>query len=261
MISAVIIEDEPKGRQMLKQMLSDYCPELELLGMAKSAKEGYDLILSSGPDLVFLDVEMPNGSGFDLLDMFDDVNFQLVFTTAYGHYALQAIKYSALDFLLKPIDGDDLIMAVEKAEENKNLKKGLNGNVQTLMDNVKGEGAPQKMAVPDFKGVAIINVQDIVRCEADGNYTTLFLNEDIKITSTRTLKQFEDMLELDGFMRVHRTHLINLRQVTRFEKEDGGMALMTNGDKIEISRRRKQQFVEFLANINTPRFKASLMTR
>lgn len=246
MIKTVIIEDEQKSRDMLAAIIQKNCPELEITGLARDVKEGVELIKTNKPDLVFLDISMPDGSGFDLLEQVAGSKFELIFATASDQHAIRAIKYSACDYLLKPIDIDELKSAVSKVVKKKNAIPNME-NLQFLIQHLKRSDENfQKITLPTGNAYEIVNVKDIIRCEADGSYTTFFLSDKRKLMVSAGLKHYEELLPESDFIRVHHHHLINMNHVLRFLKEDGGYAVMTDGTKIEISRRKKEAFMEKL---------------
>ena len=249
MIKALIIEDEQKSREMLAMLVEKNCPQLEIVGLAKNVKEGIDLISSTKPDLVFLDISMPDGTGFDLLEAVQGKKFELIFTTATDKHALKAIKYSACDYLLKPIDIDELKLAVEKVLQKKNSTPSMD-NLQFLIQQLKkADDNYQKITLPTGNAYEIINIKDIIRCEADASYTHFHLVGGKKLMVSASLKHYEDLLPENEFIRVHHQHLINMNHVTRYLKQDGGYAVMSDGTQIEISRRKKDAFMERLNRI------------
>jgi two-component system, LytTR family, response regulator len=249
MIRTIIIEDEQKSRELLFSMIQKNCPDLDVIGMAGDVKEGVELIRSVKPDLVFLDISMPNGSGFDVLEQVPDQNFEVIFATATDQHALKAIKYSACDYLLKPIDADELQSAVLKVQKKKKANPGME-NLQFLIEHLKRSDENfQKITLPTGNAYEIVNIKDIIRCEADGSYTTFFLADKRKLLISAGLKHYEELLPESDFIRVHHHHLINMNHVLRFLKEDGGYAIMSDGSKIEISRRKKETFMDRLNRI------------
>lgn len=249
MIKALIVEDEQKSREMIAMLVEKNCPQIEIVGLAKNVKEGIDLINSTKPDLVFLDISMPDGTGFDLLEAVQGKKFELIFTTATDKHALKAIKYSACDYLLKPIDIDELKIAVEKVLQKKNSTPSMD-NLQFLIQQLKkADDNYQKITLPTGNAYEIINIKDIIRCEADASYTHFHLVGGKKIMVSFSLKHYEDLLPENEFIRVHHQHLINMNHVTRFLKQDGGYAVMSDGTQIEISRRKKDAFMERLNKI------------
>ena len=246
MIKTLIIEDEQKSREMLAGIIQKNCPELTITGLANNVKEGVEMIKSQNPELVFLDISMPDGSGFDMLEQVAGHKFELIFATASDQHAIRAIKYSACDYLLKPIDIDELKLAVEKVVKKKNAIPNME-NLQFLIQHLKrADENFQKITLPTGNAYEIINVKDIVRCEADGSYTNFYLSDKRKLMISAGLKHYEDLLPESEFIRVHHHHLINMNHVVRFLKEDGGYAIMSDGSKIEISRRKKETFMEKL---------------
>jgi two-component system LytT family response regulator len=246
MIRTLIIEDEQKSRDMLAAIIRKNCPELEIVGLAQNVSEGVNLIKSLNPELVFLDITMPDGSGFDLLEKVPGHKFDLIFATASDQHAIKAIKYSACDYLLKPIDIDELKLAVSKVVTKKNATPSME-NLQFLIQHLKrADENFQKITLPTGNAYEIVNIKDIVRCEADGSYTNFYLNDKRKLMISAGLKHYEELLPENEFIRVHHHHLINMNHVIRFLKEDGGYAIMSDGSKIEISRRKKEAFMEKL---------------
>lgn len=244
-IKSVIIDDEKRGRETLKNLVEKYTKHVEVVDMADSAKTGVELIKKENPDLVFLDIEMPHGTGFDLLESFKgDIKFEVVFTTAYDQYAIQAIKFAALDYLLKPIDIAELKEAIKRVEE-KMAGADSAKNFEIFLENLR-EGS-KKIALPTANGISFIDTQDIIRCEASGNYTCFYLKSQEKILVSRTLKEFEDMLVQHDFYRIHNSHLVNLNHVLKYVKLGGDMVVMSDGSQIEISRRKKDGFLHRLS--------------
>jgi len=246
MIKTIIIEDEKKSLEMLAAIIKKNCPELEIVGLAGGVNEGVELINARKPELVFLDISMPDGSGFDLLERVAGNKFELIFATASDQHAIRAIKYSACDYLLKPIDIDELKLAVEKVVKKKNAIPNME-NLQFLIQHLKrADENFQKITLPTGNAYEIVNVKDIIRCEADGSYTMFYLTDKRKLMVSVGLKHYEELLPETDFIRVHHHHLINMAHVVRFLKEDGGYAVMSDGTKIEISRRKKEAFMEKL---------------
>lgn len=246
MIKAIIVEDEKKSMDVLKNLVQQHCPDIALAGTADSVASGAELIQKVTPDLVFLDIEMADGSGFDLIEKANTFTFDVIFTTASDQHALRAIKYSAIDYLLKPIDGDELILAVEKFKKKRSDNTGME-NLRFLLQNFKKPSdSYTKITLPTGNAYEIVNVKDIIRCEADGSYTSFILNTGRKLLVSASLKHYEDLLPESDFIRVHHHHLININHVVRYLKTDGGYAVMTDGSQIEISRRKKDAFLQRL---------------
>lgn len=249
MIKAVIIDDEKKSRELLNNMVTKHCPELSVVGMADSVQAGVDLVKKEAPDLIFLDIEMSDGTGFDLLEQVQGINAGIIFTTAYDRYAVKAIKYSALDYLLKPIDPEELKTAAGKVSEKKTNLSTME-NLQFLLQNFrKPDDNYSKITLPTGNAYEIVNIKDIIRCEAEGSYTNFLLVNNRKMLVSFSLKHYEDLLPTDQFIRVHHHHLININHVVRFLKADGGYAVMSDGSEIEISRRKKDAFMQRLQKI------------
>ncbi len=250
MIKTVIIEDEKKSREMLAAIIENNCPELNIIGLAKDVTEGESVIRQLKPDLVFLDISMPDGSGFDLLERVQGCKFDLIFATASDQHAIRAIKYSACDYLLKPIDVDELQQAVNKVMSRKKTTPPDMENLQFLIQQLKRSDENfAKITLPTGTAYEVVNLKDIIRLEADGSYTYFYLNDKRKLMVTASLKHYEDILPEGDFLRVHHHSLINMNHVVRFLKEDGGYAIMSDETKVEISRRKKDAFMEKLNKI------------
>src|ERR1700741_253819 len=247
MIKTVIIEDEQKSREMLAGIIQKNCPQLQIVGLAKNVNDGVDIINKENPDLVFLDISMPDGSGFDLLEKVQGHKFELIFATASDQHAIRAVKYSACDYLLKPIDIDELKAAVDKAIQKKASSPPSMENLQFLIQQLKkADDNFQKITLPTGNAFEIVNIKDIIRCEADASYTHFYLVGGKKLMISASLKHYEDLLPENDFIRIHHQHLINMNHVTRFLKQDGGYAVMSDGTQIEVSRRKKEAFMDRL---------------
>jgi two-component system LytT family response regulator len=192
---------------------------------------------------------MPNGNAFDLLEKFKTINFNIIFTTAYDHYAIKAIKFSAVDYILKPIDPEELITAVKRFEDRAGEKATLDKQFKTLLSNVRPENKLKKVGIPDGDGLIFINLSDIIRCDSDGNYTFFILTSGKKIIASRTLGEYEQMFADDNFFRIHRSHLINLEHVKKYIKGEGGYVVMSDNSQVEVSRRNKTDFLEKLSHL------------
>lgn len=247
MIKTIIIEDEKKSRDMLAGLIEKNCPELTVIGLGKDVNEGETLIRQLKPDLVFLDISMPDGSGFDLLERVQGCKFELIFATASDQHAIRAIKYSACDYLLKPIDVEELQQAVQKVVTRKKISPPDMENLQFLIQQLKRTDENfAKITLPTGTAYEVVNLKDIIRMEADGSYTYFYLSNHRKLMVTASLKHYEDILPEADFLRVHHHNLINMNHVIRFLKEDGGYAIMSDESKVEISRRKKDAFMERL---------------
>lgn len=249
MLKAIIIDDEIKSRQTLKSLLAIYCPDVIVIGEADGYKSGLDLLKIAKTDIVFLDIQMPDGSGFKLLEDCEEISFHVIFTTAYDHYAIKAIRFSALDYLLKPIDPEELIGAVQKSLKTINADK-QQPNINTLIENFKHQkSGPKKIVLSTSEGLHIIDVNTIIRCESDDYYTRFFFTNSKSIMVSRTLKENEELLSESNFIRTHKSHLVNLDFIKTFVKTDGGYILLTNGDRVPVSRRKKEKILEIIFNL------------
>jgi two-component system, LytTR family, response regulator len=250
MIKTIIIEDEKKSREMLAAIIEKNCPDLSIIGLAKDVTEGENLIRQLKPDLVFLDISMPDGTGFDLLERVQGFKFELIFATASDQHAIRAIKYSACDYLLKPIDVEELQHAVSKVIARRRSTPPDMENLQFLIQQLKrSDDNFAKITLPTGTAYEVVNLKDIVRLEADGSYTYFYLTNHRKLMVTASLKHYEDILPETEFLRVHHHNLINMNHVVRFIKEDGGYAVMSDDSKVEISRRKKDAFMEKLNRV------------
>jgi two-component system LytT family response regulator len=241
MMNAVIIDDEKDSRQILSSYINKYCPEVKVCGFGESVATGLAEIQKHKPDIVFLDIEMPHGNGFDLLDQVGNVTFETVFVTAFNNYAIQALNQSAAYYLLKPIDIDELVKAVEKI---KNERSGGNyiQHARVLSENRKP--GSQKIMLPTMEGFEIVAIDKILYCEAADNFTNFFFENGAPLMICRTLKYFEDILSEHKFARIHRSYLINPEFVVRYAKGKGGYVTMKNNHELEISPAKKKEFLD-----------------
>ena len=238
----MIIDDEASTREALQALLTHYCPDVTVIGQAASAEAGLQLLRAQTPDLLFLDVEMPLGNGFDLLDALGEVAFDLIFTTAHDRYALRALKACALDYLLKPVGVADLRAAVAKAQHR---QAPAAAQLSTFYDNLRrlasGGG---KVVLPTIQGFEVVDVARVVRCQADDNYTLFVLDSKEKILVSRTLKEYEELFADYDFLRIHQSHLVNAAHVKRYIKGSGGYVQLTDDSIIEVSRRKKDELLQ-----------------
>lgn len=241
MIKALIIDDESSCIDRLNTLLHEYCPSVEVTGAFNSVNDGLQAIAQLRPELVFLDVMIGDETGFDLLKKLPAINFNLIFTTAYEHFAVQAFKFSALDYLLKPIDPDDLKQAIEKVEKNE-----LSVKLDALFHNLNHHS--KRIAIPTTTGLTFVQAADIIRCQSEANYTIIFLKDKQKITVAKTLREFENLLSEHNFYRVHNSHLINLAFVKSYNRGKGGYVSMMDETVIEVASRRKEGFLRRLTS-------------
>lgn len=240
-MKALIIDDEEHCIVTLRWNLEQYCKDVNIIGTARNGAEGIQLINELGPDLVFLDVEMPVMNGLDMLRNLEKINFKLIFTTAYNHYAVNAIKLSAVDFLMKPVDKDELIEAVKKVRNSIFTK---HQNIQLLKHNLSTVSNLQKILVATSEGILFYDIQSIIHLDAQSNYTMIYLDGGNRQLSSKTLGEYEDVLPQEFFFRCHNSHIINLKKIEKYIRGEGGIAQMSNGREIEISRRKKSEFME-----------------
>lgn len=240
-LNAIIVEDEATSREILRNYLKKYCPNVHILGEASNVDEALVLIRSHELDLVFLDVEMPYGNAFDLLDKVGDINFETVFVTAYNHYAMDALNAHASYYLMKPISIDELIKAVDYVTEIRTKEDALQDQVLVPKTNaVNG-----KITFPTQDGFEVINTADILYCKADDNYTEIFLNTNKKKLVSKTLKYFEDALNDASFARVHKSYLVNVNEIVKYVKGKGGSVVLSNGKEIMVSSAKKAELLSY----------------
>jgi len=243
----VIIDDEPDAVDFITSIIGEYCPGLEVTGKAHNVKDGVNLIKDIKPDLVFLDVEMPNGTGFDLLTHFPEKEFDVVFITAFNHYAIKAIKFSAVDYILKPININEFIESVNRViQKRSNNKQSGNENIEALLENIRGSH-PTRLVIPTSDGREYLNPKDIIRIEADRSYSWFFITGKKKILVSKHLKEFQELLNDRNFFRPHNSHLINLDYVKKYVRTDGGYIEMTDGSQVPVSRNRKDLFLAHMS--------------
>lgn len=242
-LTAIIVDDEEKARNMLQLLVSEHCTEIEVLTHCKNVPEAVAAINEHQPQIVFLDVDMPGYSGFQLLDFFQEVNFEIIFTTAFSEYALQAFRVSAIDFLLKPIDIDHLISAVEKVKKKK--QPGVYNKQLNLIRSSSGKKPLETIAVSTSESIEFINVDTIVVLQADRAYTKIVINDHTELTASKNIKEFEEMLSVNPqFFRAHRSCIINLKHVLRYNKTEGGSIEMKNGNVVPLSKDAKEEFLQ-----------------
>lgn len=245
----IIIDDENKARATLENFINLYNKGIEIVAQASSVETAYQAITTYNPQLILLDINMPDGSGFDLLKKFNTINFKVIFITAYEEYAIKAFKFSALDYILKPVNPTELFVALDKAQLQ--IDNELNNvKFSTLFNNIKtNTKADKKIILKTQESIHLVDIKEIIHCEADGGYTTIYLIDGKKIVVSKLLKEFEDMLSGFDFIRPHNSHLVNLNHIQSFEKRDGGFILMKNKSEIPVSTRRKDELLNMFENL------------
>ena len=247
-LKTIIVDDEMHCRENLKMLVEDFCDGVTVAGLAKSAEEARSLVEEHKPDVVFLDVMMPNEDGFAFLKSMVNRDFAVIFTTAHDEFALKAIKESAVDYLEKPINIDELMTALAKLQKSKTISLVDLTQLDVLIKKAAGSSKPQKLAVPTSNGLVMVNTEEIIHLEASESYTTLFLSSGKRLVSSKTIKVYEDHLSTSDFYRVHKSHIINVSQHLReFSRTEGNMAIMSNGTHVPVSRRKVTEFVDFIS--------------
>jgi len=242
MINCIIVDDEPKSRESLKILLEDFCQNVAVKALCQDVAEAVDAIQLHKPDVVFLDIHLQRETGFDLLTRLNDVNFEVIFTTAYSEYAIKAFKFSAIDYLLKPIDIEELKRALGKVE--KRMSDTISDRLKQLIQNLKAPSTENyKLALPTSDGLVFVKVNDILYCEASSNYTLIFTSDGKKHVVSRTLKEYEDMLSEHNFFRIHNSYLINLNAIKKYVRGEGGYVVMANDQSLDVSKRKKEAFL------------------
>lgn len=248
MLKAIIVDDEKNSRETLKLLLEKYCPEVEVVALSGGYKEALKDIYYYKPDLLFLDIQMPDGSGFKLLEEIEEVNFFVIFTTAYEQYAIKAIKINAIDYLLKPIIPKELAEAVKKVQEKLSTDKSDIKNIQKVLAELRQQNSGKKIVLSTIEGMHVVNTEDIIRCESDDYYTKFFFTDKTSMLISKTLKEHEELLADNNFFRPHKSHLINLKYFKTYVKSDG-VIIMTNGDEVPVSRRKRDKVLEILSHL------------
>ncbi len=251
-LHAIIVDDEENGRQNLQHLLMEHCPEIKVLGLADSAEEARRLVAQLNPDVVFLDIAMPKQNGFDFLDSYDERPFAVVFVTAYNQHALRAIKTSAVDYILKPIDVHELRAAVAKLVDLRETVPATaddppwasGKHLQILLENLRSGGKFQRIILQRIRGFKVVEVNDIVYIRADSNYASVVLTNGETILATSTLKEFEEMLNSDMFCRIHKSCIVSLLQVNEYNTDSGGFIVLHNKERLQVSVRRAKTFVD-----------------
>lgn len=247
MLKSIIVDDEFKSGESLKILIEDFCDDVEVSAICSTVDEGIAAIAAHQPDVVFLDIQMQRETGFDLLERLKEVKFEVIFTTAHSEYALKAIKFSAIDYLLKPIDLEELKASLSKVK--KKLSQNIGARLQHLMKNLRDPSTENyKLALPTAEGLFFVKVSSIVYCEASSNYTEIFTDDGKKHIVSRTLKEYDEMLSDHNFFRIHNSYLINLNAVNKYIRGEGGSVVMSNGRSLDVSKRKKEGFLARIAN-------------
>ncbi len=246
MSNAILIDDEVHCLETLSLLLNEFCPEVQVLDQCRSAKKGLEAIEKVKPDLVFLDIEMPAMNGFEMLEQFTEIPFAIIFTTSYDQYAIKAIRFSALDYLLKPIDRDELQAAVHKVTGRNHPP--LARQLELLIHKMNLPASQiNKVALPTMEGLQMVPVDSIISCEADSNYTIVILKNKQKIVVSRTLKDIEEILEDYSFFRIHHSYLVNINEINKYVKGEGGYVVMSDASTIDVSRSKKEFLLKRLS--------------
>jgi two-component system LytT family response regulator len=247
MIRCVLIDDESNSLEMMEWLLKNYCPQVQIMAMCNAAQAGIEAINAHHPDVVFLDIEMPHMNGFDMLEQFEKLNFDVVFTTAYDQFAIKAFKYSALNYLLKPVDPVDLQETIARIEKKKAVP--TKEQIDLLMQNVlhKNKQAVERIALTTNDGMVFVNTKEVVYCQAESNYTSVVMTDGKKYMVSKILKDIEEVLSGPDFYRVHHSYFININHIKKFIRGEGGYLVMDNDVSISISRARRQGFMEQFA--------------
>lgn len=248
-LKVVIVEDEKNSRETLKSLLEEFCQDVQVIATASSVTEAVKVLSIFSPDVVFLDIELQSGVGFDVLDQIKEPNFEVIFTTAFEKYAIKAIKFSSLDYLLKPIDLDELQQAVEKAR-NRMDTNVYRQQIDNLMYSLTREtNRQEKICLATTAGMEFIAIEDIILCKADGSYTSFILKNKKSLLVSKHLKEYENLLADQQFMRVHNSYLINLKEVKKYIKSDGGYIIMSNDMHVSLSPRKKEELIEVMKRL------------
>lgn len=244
MIKTMLVDDEPRGLSALRRLLELYCPEVKIVGECQDTRSAVEAIPALEPELVFLDIAMPDKNGFDLLNELSPVHFEIIFVTAHNEFTIQAFKYSAVDYLLKPVEEDLLIEAVRRAGQRISNKASVQ-QVETFLYNLHSVQNPaeMKLCIPDMKGFRVVELADVVYCESESSYTIFYLLSGQRITASKSIMEYELLLEHSGFCRVHKSFLVNLHHIKEYIRGEGGSVVLTNDRAIEVSRRKKEVFM------------------
>ncbi|MEO6453797.1 MAG: LytTR family DNA-binding domain-containing protein [Ginsengibacter sp.] len=245
MLKAIILEDEEDSRKLLTGFLKDYFPQINLLAAVDNVKAAVDAINTFHPDVVFMDIQLRGETSFDLIDKIGEINFEIIFTTAYDSFMLRAIKLSAIDYLLKPINAPDLKTAIEKVEKKIN-REMFNKSLEVLMNNFRSNHNDHKIAISSSDGFIFEKISNIIYLKSDGAYTYFFLKCNEKIVTSKNIHEYEDLLADHNFFRIHKSYIINMGEILKYVRGEGGYVIMSNNAAIDVSRRRKDDFLKML---------------
>lgn len=250
MIKAIIVDDEHKSCENLKILINEYCKNVELVGLCQTISEAINIIDTIHPEIVFLDVQMQDETGFDLLEHYkDNIDFEVIFTTAHSEYAIKAIRFSAVDYLLKPISGDELQEAVNQTIKKISEKENSNVRISTLLKNLNQKSLDNyKLALPTVNGLVFIKMNSIIYCEGKDNYTQIYTNDNNSYLVSKTLRKYEELLSEQHFYRIHKTYLVNLNEIKEYLKGEGGQVIMSNLKALDVSRRKKEGLLKALSH-------------
>lgn len=247
-LRTLIIDDEAPVRNLINGIIQQYCEQAEVIATADGVNSGLAAIKKHKPDLVLLDIKLNDGTAFDLLKQLEDIKFAIIFITAYEKYAVNAFRFSAVDYIMKPIHIDELINAIRKASE-KTEQQVLSQKLKNFFDNMNNKPEDKKIVLKTSESIFIVKVADIIRCEADHNYTTFFLTNEKKVLVSKTLKDYDEMLYDYFFFRTHQSHLININHIVSFEKNDGGFLRMADGSSVPVSKRKREELLALFNRI------------
>ena len=250
-MTTIIVDDEQNARENLTTLIQSYCPNIEIIKTSNSVSDAINSIKKYKPDLIFLDIELNEGTGFDVLEAVKDIPMQVIFITAFNQYAIKAFKFSAIDYLLKPIDIDELKEAISRAE-SKFKKQEINKQIDSLLSLIKNQSdkETQKIILPISGGVQFYDVSEIIRVQSQSNYVTFYLTQGRELLISKTLKEFEEMLEKHGLIRVHHSHIVNLNFILQYQKNSGGYLVLKDQTTIPLSRSYKDKFNDYLNRLS-----------
>jgi two-component system LytT family response regulator len=246
-MTAIIVDDEEHCCEVLHSLIKKYCTDVQVVTFCFSGRDAIALLQKQKIDIIFLDIEMPGMNGFEFLEQCPVSNFEIIFTTAYNEYAIRAIRHSALDYLLKPVDKDELIQAVNRAKEQKSLKASL--RIQKLLDMLDAKQKSKRIALPTSEGLVMINTDDIMYCKGEGPYCNFYFSNNKTLLISKTLKEAEEVLQSNNFCRIHNSYLVNLACIQKYIRGEGGEVILNNGVSLPVSRTRKQDFMQWLERL------------